>query len=179
MEIAELCHQDKEQIEKIQANNLQIMTTRQSAVFEEEYDFGGNYFVCLSYKAPFYDEHGNVRGIFGISHDITEMKKTRLELEKTKHATDFYLESILMSSPSNIYWLDKEGRSLGYNDQQVRHLGLKSRTQALGKTIFDVAAMMDGTLAWPKKRCEHDFFVMESRQPSIHRETVFINGDER
>lgn len=179
LEIAKICHQDEKQIKKIQNNNLQIMTTRQPAVFEEQCDFDGNYAVFLSYKAPFYDEHGNVQGIFGISHDITEMKKAWLELEKSKYATDFYLESILMSSPSNIYWLDKEGRSLGYNDQQVRHLGLKSRTQALGKTIFDVAAMMGWDPEVARKIREQDLAVMDSRQPSITRETVLINDEER
>ena len=179
LEIAEICHQDKEQIHKIQNNNLQIMTTRQPAVFEEQFDYDGKSVFFMSYKAPFYDEHGNVQGIFGISHDITEMKNARLDLEKSKHATDFYLESILMSSPSNIYWLDKEGRSLGYNDQQVKHLGLKSRTQALGKTIFDVADMMGWDPEVARKIREDDLAVMDPRQPSIHRETVFINGEER
>jgi two-component system, OmpR family, aerobic respiration control sensor histidine kinase ArcB len=179
LEIAKICHQDEEQIKKIQNNNLQIMTMREPAIFEEQCDFGGNYAVFLSYKAPFYDENGNVQGIFGISHDITEMKKARLELEKSKHATDFYLESILLSSPSNIYWLDKDGRSLGYNDQQVKHLGLKSRTQALGKTVFDVAAMMGWDPEVARKIRENDIAVMESRQPSISRETVFISGEER
>lgn len=93
--------------------------------------------------------------------------------------THLYLESILASSPSNIYWLDKEGRTLGYNDQQIKYLGLNSRDEALGKTIFDVAALLGWDPEIPQKIRTHDLEVMNSRQPSISRETVVVNGEEK
>jgi two-component system, OmpR family, aerobic respiration control sensor histidine kinase ArcB len=179
MDIAKLCGQNFEQIKKIEANNIQIMTTLCPTIFEERFDQAGETAIFLSYKAPFLHEDGSVQGVFGISTNITASKKAELALEQSKHAVDVYLESILMSSPSNIYWLDKEGRSLGYNDQQVKHLGMKSRTQAIGKTIFDVAAMLGWDPEMAKKIREHDIVVMESRQPSIHREVVKLNGEEK
>jgi PAS domain S-box-containing protein len=39
-------------------------------------------------KAPHYDENGNVAGTFGISWDITELKKTQEELEKAKEKAE-------------------------------------------------------------------------------------------
>ncbi len=44
--------------------------------------------------------------------DITQRKIMESQLIASKHATDFYLEKVLLSSPSNIYWLDGEKAAL-------------------------------------------------------------------
>src|SRR6202035_3858472 len=110
-------------ISKICDNNQRVMDQQQPVVFEEILDDKS----FLSYKAPFYNDQGQVIGIIGISTNITENKSLQKKLEKTAHAADFYLESILMSCPSNIYWLDKEACAMGCNDQQARCVGLNSR----------------------------------------------------
>lgn len=100
------------------------------------------------------------------------------ELQTKQHATDIYLESILFSSPNNIYWMDKEGRIIGCNDQQARYCGLNSRFDLIGKNIFDVGAL----LGWPpeisQKIRERDLLIMKDGTTSIEEETVVLNGQE-
>ena len=44
----------------------------------EEPDIGGTW--VLTTKMPLRDEHGNIIGTFGISHDITDRKQMEAEL---------------------------------------------------------------------------------------------------
>ena len=56
----------------------EIIRTGQPALSLEETD-GAEYWV-LTTKMPLRDEHGEIIGTFGISHDITEMKQAQAEL---------------------------------------------------------------------------------------------------
>jgi two-component system, OmpR family, aerobic respiration control sensor histidine kinase ArcB len=159
--------------ETVSENNRQVMLTQKPAVFEEVHL---DKHVFLSYKTPYYDSAGNVQGVLGISTEITRNKMLQLELEKSKHATDLYLESILMSSPSNIYWLDKEGRAIGCNDQQAKCVGLDNRHDIIGTTVFDLAARLGWDPELAKQIREQDLQVMNSKKPSISRETVILDG---
>jgi len=47
------------------------------------------------------------------------------------------LEHIIASMPGHIYWMDKDGRILGCNDEQARNVGFSSRLDMIGKTIHD------------------------------------------
>src|SRR5258708_607050 len=100
------------------------------------------------------------------------------EIQTKQRATNIYLESILLSSPNNIYWMDKEGHIIGCNDQQARYCGLNSRFNLIGKNIFDVGAL----LGWPpeisKKIRERDLLIMKDGTTSIEEETVVLNGQE-
>ena len=130
--------------EEIRKNNQQIIDNKEPILFEEQSndEFERTF---LSYKAPFYDQHGNIQGILGISSEITETKILQKKLEKSKHAVDHYLESILMSSPDNIFWLDKDSRVIGCNDNQAKSFGLKSRVDLIGLTASDLGKQ----LGWP------------------------------
>ena len=132
----------------IRHNNLEIMTSRTPRIFEEGNSSLGWF---LSYKAPFVDANGEIQGIIGISTNISERKTLEIELTNTKHATDTYLENILLSSRSNIYWMDADGRIIGCNDQQAKCFGLTSRMDLIGKNIFDVGALLDGVPKYQKK----------------------------
>jgi two-component system, OmpR family, aerobic respiration control sensor histidine kinase ArcB len=99
--------------------------------------------------------------------------------EQHAHATDIYLESILMSSPSNIYWLDREGRAIGCNDQAVKHLGLKSREDAIGKTVFDVAKILNWDEETAQKIREEDLRIMQTHECTISREVVLVKDEQR
>ena len=181
-EIAALMDPDLEAAQKVyetvKANNLQVMTDKKPLLFEE--------IICsspersfLSYKAPFYDDAGEVQGILGISTETTEMRNLQKQLEKSQHATDIYLESILASSPSNIYWMDQEGRIIGCNDQEAKWVGFNSRHDVIGLTIFDIAKRLGWDPALAKAIREHDLTVMKDGKPAIDREYTTVSGEEK
>lgn len=164
--------------EQLIKNNIEVMHSKKPILFEEAaFDAAGRTF--LSYKEPFYDQEGKVQGILGISTEITQIKLLQKQLEQSKHATDLYLESILMSSPSNIYWLDEDGRAIGCNDQQAKCVGLNSRHDIIGLTVFDLAKRLGWDPALAQQIREHDLAVMHSGKPSIAREYVVLNGEEK
>lgn len=57
-----------------------IMTSGQAATFEEEMPMLGEPHIYLTTKAPYRDHRGNVIGLIGIAHDITERKRTETKL---------------------------------------------------------------------------------------------------
>jgi len=48
------------------------------------------------------------------------------------------LENIIALLPGNIYWLDKNGKFLGCNNNMLRAIGLNSTTEYIGKTYEDL-----------------------------------------
>jgi two-component system, OmpR family, aerobic respiration control sensor histidine kinase ArcB len=62
-------------------------------------------------------------------------------LDDTEHSTNIAgisFEDIVKQSPLHIYWKDLSGRCLGGSDQQYKSLGLKSSSDFIGKTDFDL-----------------------------------------
>ncbi len=157
-------------------NNLDIMNSRKAQIFQE---VGEDNKWFISYKAPFYDNWGQMHGVLGVSTDITDRKELERQLISAKHATDAYLESILLSSRSNIYWMDLEGKIIGCNDQQAKCFGLSSRMNLIGKNIFDVAEILNWDPDIPKKIRENDLEIITRRLEFDYEETVNIAGEDR
>src|SRR5262249_45957560 len=64
--VAEICNEfaiEPQLIKTICDNNRQLIKTGQPTLFEEHIDNK----AYLSYKAPFYDERGEIQGIIGVS----------------------------------------------------------------------------------------------------------------
>jgi PAS domain S-box-containing protein len=85
------------QAEYLQNIDRSIMEAKESTTLEELFELpDGTRKVYLSRKMPLYDERKNVRGILGISVDITELKNTQDKLKKTEGRLDGML--VLSSS---------------------------------------------------------------------------------
>jgi PAS domain S-box-containing protein len=63
-------------------NDRRVMESGRPEVFEEVADTAQGRQTFLSIKAPRRDSQGNVTGIVGISHDISERKKAELQLRE-------------------------------------------------------------------------------------------------
>lgn len=85
--------------------------------------------VFLATKGPLHDEQGNTIGIFGISRDITEMK--RAEVAQREHETKYRslfensMDGVLLTTPDGgILSANPEAqRILGYSEEELRHIG--------------------------------------------------------
>ncbi|MFK8112354.1 MAG: response regulator [Rubripirellula sp.] len=71
-------------------DELKIMESREPLVDREEREtwHGREDSWCLSTKMPFVDEEDNVVGTFGISRDITELKRSQDELREARDVAD-------------------------------------------------------------------------------------------
>ena len=75
-----------------------IKRREQICVEEQKTDTKGNKIFFETIKFPFFDDHGNITGLGGISRDVTERKRTEEELRKSE-AT---LRSIFRAAPTGI-----------------------------------------------------------------------------
>lgn len=67
----------------IQAKDRAIMDSGMTYTDEEHLStFGGKEMVFLVTKGPVHDDEGQVLGIFGISHDISERKRAEMEIQR-------------------------------------------------------------------------------------------------
>lgn len=69
-------------------------------------------------------------------------KNIKVEL-LTERAEKELLSNIIAQLPGHIYWMNIKGRYIGCNDLQAEHLGLKSRDQIIGRTVFDLLPTQD------------------------------------
>ena len=75
----------KEVAEKIQSNDLKVLTDRRSCQVEEHIPQKDGMHIYLSVKFPIYEESGTPR-ICGISTDITDVKKAQNQLRRLSGA---------------------------------------------------------------------------------------------
>ena len=65
----------------LRENDLRVLETGRSQTMEETVKTQEGYRVFLSSKAPYRNESGDIIGIVGISHDITERKQAEEKLQ--------------------------------------------------------------------------------------------------
>ncbi len=152
------------------ANDISVIKTGQPILKREEFFFdkeGKKRWLHTS-KLPLKDDDGNIIGLIGIGRDITERKVMEEALRKER----ILLRTIIDNLPDGIYVKDLESRKIVSNPADLHNTGLKSETEALGKTDFDF---------FPKEIAEgfynDDQVVTKTGKPIINREEFIINSD--
>ncbi|MCF8040353.1 MAG: PAS domain S-box protein [Desulfohalobiaceae bacterium] len=67
---------------QLHQNDLQVLKNQEERQFTEWIEQDDGLHTYLSVKFPLYDDHGFIRGICGISTDITELQRTQDKLKK-------------------------------------------------------------------------------------------------
>jgi PAS domain S-box-containing protein len=87
-------YSNKEIGKKILANDNKIMDSGKEEILEEVVETSDGMRSFISVKTPRYNEKGQVIGIVGISHDITERKKTEESLYESKTKLETVIQSM-------------------------------------------------------------------------------------
>jgi len=111
-----------------------VMDSGGSGAVEETRGTPSGRRVYLSTKAPYRDLDGTVLGVVSSSRDITERKKSEEALARQLA----FLETLLETIPSAIFYKGVDGRYLGCNSSFAALWGL-SRREVAGKSIAEVA----------------------------------------
>ena len=109
----------------------EIIRTGQPLLNVEDPDGYGNW--GLTTKLPLRDENGAIIGTFGISHDITELKRWEDVLASERNL----LHTLIDNLPDHIYAKDAEGRFILANIAVARHMGATQPDELIGKSDFD------------------------------------------
>lgn len=83
-DLAEHMGWDQDVAYRIQQHNLQVLKEQKSLVTEEHFYLQGQSKTFLTYKNPFFDKSGRLIGLFGVSVDITELKKMEIQLREER-----------------------------------------------------------------------------------------------
>ncbi len=100
---------------------------------EKETHPDGRITWCLTTKMPWRDKNGNIIGTFGISRDVTELKRTQDELAHERELLDTLLENI----PDTIYFKDRQSRFVRFSKGILKLFNVSDPEVIRGKTDFD------------------------------------------
>ncbi|MHB1153739.1 MAG: PAS domain S-box protein [Eubacteriales bacterium] len=125
----ELYH-DEEVARIIEENDKKVMQTGEVIVTEETAPTSdGIMSTFLVTKSPWKDSSGNIVGVVGVSHNITERKKLEEELKKAKAAADYQalqLNAMFENMTEGVIVCDAKGEVLSMNAAGLRMHGLRS-----------------------------------------------------
>ncbi len=122
----------------------------------------------LSTKSPIRNAKGEIIGIVGISHDITNRKKIMQILAEERE----HLQVIMDFIPYSIYLKDHNCRFTKINKVQANLLRLTSPDQVYGKTDVDISNTLEAHLSY-----EDDVRVIRSGMPQIEKVESYIKAD--
>ncbi|MGH1460506.1 MAG: sensor domain-containing diguanylate cyclase [Neptuniibacter sp.] len=97
------------------------------------------YRTYLSVKKPLFDQTGKVRGLFGISTDITQEKQTQAKLRES----ELRLRTILDNVGAYIYIKDKD-RKFKYINKMTEELFQKKSEEIVGLTNIELLGPEQG-----------------------------------
>lgn len=159
----------KDLAEKFRADDKRIMDLCQVESIEEAWQsIGGEYGYIQVIKSPLYDLRQEVIGIIGIFWDITDRKKTEIELAEERNL----LRTLIDIVPGYIYVKDRESRFLLANKAVARVMGAKAPEDVIGKTDFDFYSDSDA-----KHFHNDERRVIEEEKPLVDREESFYAQD--
>jgi PAS domain S-box-containing protein len=122
-------------------------------------------------KVPLRDQNGKVKGLVGISRDITEIK----QVEETLIQERSLLRTLIDNLPDGVYIKDTAGRKTMVNPADLKVLGCKTEAEAIGKSDFDLFPTDIAEKFWAD-----DQKVLQG-EPVLNREEYVMNdaGEKR
>jgi PAS domain S-box-containing protein len=152
----------------------QVMRTGRPIVdkVEKETWSDGSVTWSLTTKLPLRDKRGNIVGTFGLSRDITELKKMETALAGERNL----LRTLIDTLPDSISVKDAGGRYLMDNAAHLQLVGKTDSSEVVGRTVHDLYSR-EAALKFQ----QDDLRLIETGKPIIDKEEPFIdaNGRER
>ena len=123
-----------EQAEAIRANDRRVIESNQLTTYEETITTVDGERIYLATKGPLRDDEDQAIGMFGISRDITQSKKTQVALRESEER---YRTAFRTSPDAVSITRLADGRFLDVNDA-FSHLFGWTREEIIGKTSQEI-----------------------------------------
>lgn len=120
-------------------HDRRVMDSGKAETFEEFVDLADGRHFFISVKSPRFDDKGNVTGIVGISHDITNRKRREEQLRESQQK----YKDLTETTGDFVWEVDSQGRYTYCSPQIEKLWGLKP-SEMLGRTPFDLMPTEEG-----------------------------------
>lgn len=160
--------------DEYRADEIRIIETGEPVVNKEEYELwpDGEYHWVLSTKLPLRDANQRIIGTFGLSRDISELKRAQQDLAaKVEELEALHAEysreqnlfrSLIDNIPDAVFFKDRESRFIRVNPAMAREAGFDSVDELIGLTDADIWQAEVATEAR-----SDELRIMESGEPVI------------
>ena len=151
-------------VDEIYKNDHQVLKQGKTIQGEEALTdkHTGAHRYYLTIKIPLYDEQGNVRGLCGISTDITERKQTENSLRSSQEL----LSTVVDNIGACVYMKSRDGRYL-YVNNAMAELMQKQPAQLIGHKDNEY---FENEVS--QKLAENDAYVFEKQERLEVLETI-------
>ena len=130
-------------------------------------DIHGEERWLMTSKLPLRDESGQIIGLVGIGHDITERKR----FEETIQRERILLRTLIDHLPDAIYVKDAACRKTVANRADVENIGRASEAEVVGKNDLELFPNEIGQRGYAD-----DQAVVQTGQPVLNREEDFFDA---
>ncbi|MFI5303515.1 MAG: PAS domain S-box protein [Nitrospiria bacterium] len=120
-------------VEKFKEDHQSVFNSGKIVTNENSITINGMDRTFLTTRGPIRDHENKISGFFGISRDITDMKRAEEIMEKSEER----LTAVIDNSTSVIFMKDLEGKFLLIN-RKYEDLFHISKKEIIGKTAYDV-----------------------------------------
>ncbi len=120
---------DADEAATFRLEDLWVMQSRETRAYESTITVDGQRRTVLNTKSPWLDEGGSLRGIIGITTDITERVAVAEALEHERELlarSETMLRGIILSAGEAIITSDLQGRILSFNPAAESMFGFES-----------------------------------------------------
>jgi PAS domain S-box-containing protein len=128
----------------------------------------GREHTVLTTKLPFRDSQGQICGLVGIGHDVTERKRAEAALKENQRQlaeVNQRLQVVMDTIPVRIFWKNRDMVYMGCNRVFAEDAGRKSSEELVGETDYD--------MSWrdhAEQYRQDDMEVMNSGNPKLNYE---------
>lgn len=119
-------------VARLVANDREVVAQDRAMVFEEAVETVDGPRVYLTTKGPLRDGQGQLIGVFGVSHDVTERQRAFVEAASARDL----LREVLDRVADGFVALDRDGIYTYVNPQAARMLGRQRPQDLLGRHIW-------------------------------------------
>ena len=159
------------------ADDRRVIEDGESIEIEETVPTPAGESIRLTRKSPVYDEEGSIRGVCGVSTDITEQKERERTLQQIKDRLELAVEGAQIG----VWDWDMTTDEVEFNDQWAEMLGhspdeIEPRLDAWERRVHpdDLAAVEDAL--WEHVAGETEYYDTEHRMRAASGEWKWVRS---
>lgn len=111
-----------------------VRTEKRIVRWDYTLKFNGDRHIFMLTLAPMIGREGEVRGVLGVAHDITQLREANEKLAQSEAR----VQALLDASPDSMFLVDTEGKVLAHNKELSKRFQRSPGEDLTGKNILEL-----------------------------------------